>query len=246
MQIIYEGQKGKRMREFIKNLSEAEYKKHMEHYNAAANAFSKIVKIAAMIDDTKLDYQKKKSAISADTTISDSFRAKRLAEIHTDALTALAGAWAVVERAIPVFETEVLEIAERIDLRDSRLATAVSLATAVGAKEMPAGSQKALVEPFAGNLEALNILHPVVKNAGMGAASTLIDGYKADMEKANGFAERAAETLRAATLEVEGDYTQFVLAAYAQAVAKVYDFEKPELPAELQEAAVRKAMGLEL
>ena len=133
------------MREFIKNMAEAEYKKHMAHYNAAANAFDNIMKMAALVDETKLDYQKKQYAICSDPAFTETYREKRVAELKKDTLAALAAAWAVAEKAIPVFEAESAEIAETIILHDARLATAVSLATAAGAESMGEGAQRALV-----------------------------------------------------------------------------------------------------
>ena len=234
------------MRNF-NTMNETQYKEYMKHYNAVANAFATITEYAGKIDAAKLDYYRKAYEVAKDNTITETYRAERMQEVHNNAMQRLEACWMVVENIFPGFSDEVDAIAERLDLNDGRLVAAVTIANATNGNGIPSNQvQSALIDPFSGNAEALKMLRSVATSAGMSEAATKIDAHLATINKANAFAEAAEQMMHAAVLAPNGDFVQFALAPYAEAFAKVYGFTNYEIPEELNVAAVRLAMGLQV
>ena len=69
------------MRNF-NTMPEKEYKEYMRHYNAAANAFDKIINSALEIDTVKLDFMRSKYTIETDKTITETYRAERVSSVQ--------------------------------------------------------------------------------------------------------------------------------------------------------------------
>lgn len=237
------------MRNF-KNMDEAQYKEYMKHYNAAVNAFASIAEYAGKIDNEKLKCRQECAKLDADNTISESYRAKRTQEVRDNALKSLESYWAGVEPLFSTFADELDAITEHIDLNDTRLTAAVTLINAAGvyrgdAGAMPSGSvQRALIEPFNGNPEALTMLRGLADSNGLAGAVTEIDNKLETINKALSFPGFVAQHMREATLSVDGEFVQINTSPYVDAVCKAYGFTRPELPEELVIAATRKAMGL--
>ena len=231
-------------------MSKAQYEAHMTHVNAAANAFAKILEYAAKVDAEKLSCMNELSKLAADKNVSEAFRAKRSQEVRQNALRGLEACWLVVEKLFPALGEELAAITEHLDLNDNRLTAAVRLMTAAGAQKTGVGSmpsaavENALVQPFAGNYEALMMLRGLADSVGLGGAVSKIDEHIKIIEKAQQFVGMAEHFMYQGTRDPEGDFVQFDIAPYAKAVESVYGFATTEIPEGLMLAATRRAMGL--
>lgn len=237
------------MRNF-QNMPKNQYDEFMKHYNAAANAFATITEYASKIDDEKLRCMTETAKLAADDTINETYRDKRTQEVRKNALRNLESYWVTVDKLFPAFADELDAITEHLDLNDNRLTAAVSLVNAAGAQRggvgsMPSGAvQRALVEPFKGNAEALLMLRGLADSNGLGGCVAEIDHNLKTINKALEFPGFVAQRMREATLSVDGAFVQMDISPYVDACCKVFDFTRPEIPEELTLAAARNAMGL--
>lgn len=238
------------MRNF-NNMPEAEYQEYMKHRNAAYNAFNAIMGFANKIDLEKLAYMRKAAEINADNGITETRRADLVQEAYQNAMRNLGAFWLTAEKLFPTFAEELDAITERLDLNDARLPAAVSLLNAAGVKRdggvgaMPSGIvQAALIEPFAGNHEALMTLRGLADSLGLADAVARIDNHVSTLEKAQMFAGYVEQRMYEASLSAESAFMQPDIAGYVDAVCEVYGFTRPEPSEELHLVAMRLAMGL--